>query len=75
MSLLLARNALRPRAAQRVFMQARGAAHFENTLYNNMPFRYDTGKGKFAAKLIGYCAFGFSIPIIAVWVTFKKNGK
>ena len=35
MSLLLSRNALRPRVAQRVFVQARGAAHFENTVYNS----------------------------------------
>ncbi|KZW03986.1 hypothetical protein EXIGLDRAFT_758296 [Exidia glandulosa HHB12029] len=73
--LAVSRNARLARNAQRFVVQARGAAHFENTVYNNMPFRYDTGKGWFAFKLIAYCGTGFAIPFIAAYVTLKRNGK
>ncbi|KAH7105715.1 hypothetical protein BKA62DRAFT_690649 [Auriculariales sp. MPI-PUGE-AT-0066] len=73
MSLALARTARVARPAHRAILQARGAAHFENTVYNNMPFRYDTGKGRFAFKLVAYLGFGFAIPIGAAALTLYRK--
>ncbi|KZT58797.1 hypothetical protein CALCODRAFT_516553 [Calocera cornea HHB12733] len=71
---MLARAAIRPvasRALARPVIQARGV-HFENTVYNNMPFDY-RNKTTFAIKLIAYLGTGFALPFIAAWYQLRKS--
>jgi len=71
---MLARAALRPtalRAVSRPTVQARGA-HFENTVYNNMPFDY-RNKYTFAIKMGLYLGTGFGLPFFACWYQLRKS--
>jgi len=74
-SALIARTSLCSAASAvrlRLSMHVRNA-HIENTVGNNMPFKYDK-KGPFAAKVAIFMVTGFSLPfIVAAWQMHKAT--
>jgi len=47
--------------------------HIENTVGNNMPFKYKGQPKAFAVKLALFMAGGFSIPFLATMFQLRKS--
>ncbi|KIJ56736.1 hypothetical protein M422DRAFT_773506 [Sphaerobolus stellatus SS14] len=69
---MLARPVLRQGLAQGRIV-ARRNVHIENTVGNNMPFKYQGRPKAFAFKLSAFLLSGFAIPFGAAWWQLRKS--